>query len=243
MSASSDILCRLGRSIRPLVALLVASVVAVVAASEALGAPAALTAPSGYAVVRPVAGQPIQLYERPGGRVVASLSRSELGGPLVLGVVRRAGPWLAVTAEALPNGRVGWIDERTGVATSRVYEAIHVDLSERQLELYRRGRLVRRVTVAIGAPSSPTPTGRYAVAEKLPGAPYGPSWGCCILGLTAHQPNPPAGWNRGLTYFVAIHGGGGIGASVSAGCLHLAEPQLRFVMNSVPLGAPVFVTR
>jgi lipoprotein-anchoring transpeptidase ErfK/SrfK len=42
---------------------------------------------------------------------------------------------------------------------------------------------------------------------------------------------------------VAIHGGGGLGGAVSAGCLHLDEQSLHYLMRMVPLGAPVFVAR
>ena len=79
------------------------------------------------------------------------------------------------------------------------------------------------------------------VAEKLDATRYGPVWGCCILGLTAHQPTPPSSWNLGRDYLVAIHGGAGIGSAVSAGCLHLDDASLRYLMRAVPVGTPVFV--
>ncbi len=37
---------------------------------------------------------------------------------------------------------------------------------------------------------------------------------------------------------VAVHGGGGVGSAVSAGCLHASEPDLRYLMRAVPLGTP-----
>jgi L,D-transpeptidase catalytic domain len=49
-----------------------------------------------------------------------------------------------------------------------------------------RGKVLERYTVAIGTPDAPTPTGRFAVTDRLvtndPGGPYG----CCILALSAH---------------------------------------------------------
>jgi lipoprotein-anchoring transpeptidase ErfK/SrfK len=195
----------------------------------------------GYLAVSPAPGRALTLYDRPGGRVVAQLTRSVFGGPVVAGVVRRSGDWDAVTTEALPNGTLGWVDTRAGVRVARVHDSIRVSLAARRLDLYRDGRLVRSFAVGVGAAGSPTPTGRFAVAEKIPGARYGAVYGCCILGLTAHQPRPPAGWSRSVRYFVAIHGGGGIGSAVSAGCLHLRDDELRYLMRTVPLGAPVFV--
>ena len=68
-----------------------------------------------------------------------------------------------------------------------------------------------------------------------------PVWGCCVLGLSAHQPHPPSSWSASRDYLVAIHGGAGIGTAVSAGCLHLDDASLRYLMRTVPVGTPVFV--
>jgi lipoprotein-anchoring transpeptidase ErfK/SrfK len=101
---------------------------------------------------------------------------------------------------------------------------------------------VRTIPVGIGASGSPTPTGRFAIAEKVTGA-FGPAYGCCILALTARQPHLPPGWNTHLTYYVAIHAGWGQGSAVSAGCLHATEADVRYLMRTVPLGTPVQILR
>ena len=101
---------------------------------------------------------------------------------------------------------------------------------------------MRRIPVAVGAPGSPTPTGRFAIAEKLTG-PFGPAYGCCILALTARQPHLPPGWDTHVTHYVAIHAGWGQGAAVSAGCLHATETEVRYLMRTVPLGTPVQILR
>jgi lipoprotein-anchoring transpeptidase ErfK/SrfK len=117
-----------------------------------------------------------------------------------------------------------------------------VSLSRRQLAVLREGRLVRTIPVGIGRPRSPTPTGRFAVAEKFTG-PFGPAFGCCILALTARQRRLPPGWDRSITYYVAIHAGSGQGAAVSAGCLHATEADVCYLMRTVPLGTPVQISR
>src|SRR5207249_626536 len=96
--------------------------------------------------------------------------------------------------------------------------------------------------VGIGAPSSPTPVGSFAVAEKLTG-PFGPALGPRILVLTARQPRLPPGWNTSVTYYIAIHSGSGRGSAVSAGCLHATEADVRYLMRTVPLGAAVQILR
>ena len=169
--------------------------------------------------------------------------RGVFGDPTRLSVLARRGRWLEVTSELLPNGTDGWIEKGRGVAVSHTRYALAVSLSAHRLDVHRSGRVVRRIRVAIGAPSSPTPTGTFAVAEKLPGTRLGAVYGCCILGLTAHQTHPPAGWSRSRRWFVAIHGGGGIGSGVSAGCLHANPADLRYLMRTIPTGTRIRITR
>src|SRR3712207_8292854 len=47
--------------------------------------------------------------------------------------------------------------------------AITVDLSRRRVELRRGERVAARVRVAVGRPGSRTPTGRFAITDKLNG--------------------------------------------------------------------------
>ena len=167
-------------------------------------------------------------------------TRTAFGTPVALGVVARRGRWLGVTTDALPNGTLGWIDAGT-TRLRTVATSLRVQLGRRRLEVVVAGRVVRTFAVGVGATDSPTPTGRFAVAEKLDGTRYGPVWGCCVLGLSAHQPHPPSSWSASRDYLVAIHGGAGIGTAVSAGCLHLDDASLRYLMRTVPVGTPVFV--
>jgi lipoprotein-anchoring transpeptidase ErfK/SrfK len=120
-----------------------------------------------------------------------------------------------------------------------VRTSIDVDLATRVLTLRKDGAVALRINVAIGARGSPTPVGVFAVTDKL-AAGFGSVYGCCILALSAHQPLLPRGWSPGNDR-IAIHGGGGIGAAVSAGCLHASERSLRQLMAHVPLGTPVTI--
>jgi lipoprotein-anchoring transpeptidase ErfK/SrfK len=114
----------------------------------------------------------------------------------------------------------------------------------RTLTVRRDLLVIRRLIVGVGRPGSPTPVGRFAVTDKLAGHAYSAVYGCCILALSAIQPNLPAGWRGGNR--IAIHGTlsrGDLGAAVSAGCIHASARDLRFLMHSVPLGTPVFIRR
>jgi lipoprotein-anchoring transpeptidase ErfK/SrfK len=186
--------------------------------------------------------RPVALYARRGGPEVARLgAATEFGSPQTLGVVRNSGRWLRVISTKLPNGRSGWVRARAVRLTSTP-KSLTIDLSRRLLLFKRGDQVVRRMAVTIGRPGSPTPTGRFAVTDKLAGSNYGPYYGCCILALSAHQPNLPAGWTGGDR--IAIHGTNApstIGAAASAGCLRAGEADLRILMRRVPLGTPVFI--
>jgi lipoprotein-anchoring transpeptidase ErfK/SrfK len=191
--------------------------------------------------VRPGATVPVRSTRR--GRVLARLDAvTEFGSPQTLAVVARRGRWARVVTSVLSNGRSGWVrvDSRVEVKTTRV--RLMLDLSARRLVLKRGDRVLRRMTVGVGRPSSPTPVGRFAVTDKLPGARYGSYYGCCIVALSAHQPHLPSGWRGGDR--IAIHGTnapGSIGAASSAGCPRASDADMRALMRRMPLGAPVFI--
>ena len=106
----------------------------------------------------------------------------------------------------------------------------------------RDGVAVRRLSIDVGRLESPTPTGRFAVTDKLAGSNFSASYGCCILALSAIQPNLPAGWSGGNR--IAIHGtlsSGAFGQAVSAGCMHARDADLRYLMRLLPLGTPVVI--
>jgi hypothetical protein len=183
----------------------------------------------------------VALQARPGGRVVEHLStRTSFGSPQALSVVRsRHGRWLAVSTPQLGNGRLGWVDARAGgLRYARTRLEIDVDLSQRRATLRRGAHVLRRFVVGVGRPGSPTPTGRFSVTDKLNGPAYSAYYGCCILALSATQPNLPAGWSGGNR--IAIHGGP-TGSAVTAGCIHAADGDLRSLMRLVPLGTPVLI--
>ncbi|HYY77276.1 MAG TPA: L,D-transpeptidase [Gaiellaceae bacterium] len=200
--------------------------------------------PRGSLVVAPGHGGEIVVRSRPGGSVVARLGeRTEFGSPTTVAVVRERGRWLGVVTTQLPNGKLGWVDRRERpLRYSRTRVSLVLDLSARRLVLQRGGRTVRRITVAVGRPGSTTPIGRFAVTDKLSGPAYSAYYGCCILALSAHQPNLPPGWTGGDR--IAIHGTNdpsSISLASSAGCPRASDADLRVLMRLVPLGAPVVV--
>jgi lipoprotein-anchoring transpeptidase ErfK/SrfK len=202
--------------------------------------------PPGYATARIRSGRTVALRAKPGGKTIAKLgSHTEFGSKRVLSVAATRGRWLGVSVPERPNGKLGWIDGRSGALDrGRTKISVRADLSKRQVELRVGRRVVKRMKVAIGRPGAATPTGRFAITDKLAGNRFGPYYGCCILALSGHQPNTPAGWRGGNR--LAVHGTdqpGLIGAAASAGCLRGADRDLRVLIRRVPVGTPIFIQR
>jgi hypothetical protein len=181
----------------------------------------------------------------PGGPATGTIpATTQFGTPRVLNVAARRGDWLGVVYEGRPNGRLAWVRRDSPLALRRTGLSLHADLSERTLTLRRGGRRLQRISVAVGRAGSETPTGRFAVTDKMAGSRFGPYYGCCILALTGTQPNTPPGWTGGNR--LAIHGTDSpstIGTAASAGCLRAGDEELQALMPKVPLGTPVFIRR
>jgi len=201
--------------------------------------------PRGHVIVQVRPGHALALRSRPLGPVVARVgSTTQFGSPQSFSVVgTQRGRWLAVTEAGVGDNRVVWIDAlSSGLRYQRTRLELDVDLSARTLTVTRDGATLRRLSVGVGRAGSPTPTGRFAVTDKLRGGAYSAAYGCCILALSATQPNLPAGWSGGNR--IAIHGtlsAGDFGRAVSAGCVHARDADLRYLMRAVPLGTPVVI--
>lgn len=187
----------------------------------------------------------IEARARPGGRVVHRFGRLNANGfPTVFGVLaelvdERCEPaWYRVQLPVRPNGAVGYV--RAGdVELAAVTTRLVVDLSARRLELFRSGERVLVARVAVGAPSTPTPTGTYYVNQRLVAPdPYGP-FGPAALGISAFSP-VLQDWIQGGP--IAVHGTNApssIGRAVSHGCIRVDNATLRYLFRVVPAGTPV----
>lgn len=181
----------------------------------------------------------VALHPAPGSPQVSATiaSRTEFGSRTALPVVAAGRGWLKVISTNLRNGVYGYV-RRWQVQVTWSPLAIDVDLSGRLLRVWRRGTVALRTAVGVGAAGTPTPIGRFGVTDKL--TRFNPAaYGCCILALSAHQTHLRPGWPGGDR--IAIHGGGGIGAATSNGCLHATESVLRRLMRLVPLGTQVVI--
>jgi lipoprotein-anchoring transpeptidase ErfK/SrfK len=217
-------------------------------ADAARGAKEASPAESAYTRAR-ASGQPVALLTRPtvlrgtpAGRPLARLAtRTEFDSPRVLAAVgeSRDGSWLRVVSSELPNGERGWIPASAADIVPSEWR-VQADLSARRVTVLRHGRPVRSFTVDVGRPGTPTPTGSFAVTDKIRFKGGHAAYGCCALALSGHQPHIEPGWTGGDR--LAIHGRNGqtvFGGAASFGCLRASERDVRFLIARVKLGTIV----
>jgi len=205
--------------------------------SPSASEPPPIPAPAS-SLVADVAVPSVPVYGAPAvGKVLAQVpDRNAMGQTEALLVTDASVPgWYEVQVPVRPNGSQGWV-QASDVKIRQVTDYIRVYLGRFRLEHYVAGRLDRAFTVAVGAPSTPTPTGHFYVWASEPhGAPYTPG----IFALSAFSPvleNWPGGGRTG------IHGWTDtsvLGKRASHGCVRMAPADFAQLLHSVPLGTPV----
>ena len=124
---------------------------------------------------------------------------------------------------------------------------IQISLKDRYLTLLDDGQVIGKYPVAIGAPESPTPAGRYAFTKMDPQPTYHKKGK-----VIAPGPNNPVGV-RYVAYVqigtgeYAIHGTAWpnwvkLRAAVSLGCIRMLNDDVIQVYNRIKVGTPVVVT-
>jgi lipoprotein-anchoring transpeptidase ErfK/SrfK len=186
-------------------------------------------------------------YRRPGAGLLATFPRlDQLSYPTTFSIVGAVldgncdASWYRVKLPIRPNGVVGYV-RPADVAVTKVTTRIAVDLSRRELTLYRGRRLVLRTPVGVGSPSTPTPVGRYYVNQRITvidaDGPFGPA----VLGVSAFS-NVLTGWAQGAP--IGIHGTNApwsIGRAASHGCIRVPNATLTRLYGATPAGTPVVI--
>ncbi|KRB77393.1 hypothetical protein ASE01_11795 [Nocardioides sp. Root190] len=181
----------------------------------------------------------VALYDAPDGTPFAKIAAKQFGDTW-LPVITRNRDWVQVLLPSKPNGSTGWIrSKELEEAHSRFLVKVH--LGARTLQLFEDNREVGTWTVAIGAPDTPTPTGRTFVLghitdDKQPFSPV-------ILPLGNHSDTLDSyGGGPGT---VALHGWTDpavFGKAVSHGCVRVPDDALE-LLRTIPTGTPVLVDK
>jgi lipoprotein-anchoring transpeptidase ErfK/SrfK len=202
-------------------------------------APFAVT---GGLVVHPRTPQIV--YAGPGKPPVAVLPATELGGPTWVPVVQTGPGWERVLLPSRPNRATGWIftagPAGSQLDTRRSAYLVRINVGARELSVYDGGQPLGTWTVAVGAPPTPTPTGRTFLLALL--APPHPTYSPLILPLGLHSDTLDTyGGGPGT---VGVHGWPDpsvFGRAVSHGCVRVPASALH-VLSQVPLGSLVLIT-
>jgi lipoprotein-anchoring transpeptidase ErfK/SrfK len=186
-------------------------------------------------------------YRTPGGRRFAAFGRKNVNGvPNVFAVrAQRLGKdckptWFFVQLPLKPNGVTGWVHARD-VSLEAVTTRVVVDLSDREVTLFDRGRHVLSAPAAIGAPATPTPVGHFYVNQRLIPADASGPFGPGAVGISAFS-EVLTGWAQGGP--IAIHGTNRpdlIGGAVSNGCIRVRNDLLQQLFDRTRSGTPVTV--
>jgi lipoprotein-anchoring transpeptidase ErfK/SrfK len=183
----------------------------------------------------------LAVYAAPGGAPVAALPATELGNPTWVPVIQERPGWDEVLLPSRPNHASGWIPTRGhALQIAETQYVIRVDLAARRVTVLDSGRKVGSWTAAVGAPRTPTPTGRTFLMASL--EPAHPTYSPLILPLGTHSSTLDTfGGGPGT---VALHGwpdASVFGHAVTHGCIRV-PPAALHVLSHIPLGSLVLIS-
>src|SRR5687767_9497523 len=150
--------------------------------------------------------------------------------------------WLQVRLPGRPNNSTGWIRKARTIRSATTWHVL-VDLSERRLTVYRRGRVVRTFLSVVGAASTPTPRGKYFVEENvlLKGGQVGGPYALALSARSYVLQEFAGGPGQ-----IAVHGvwnvGGRMGTAASHGCVRLDTASISWLGQRIGPGVPVTIT-
>jgi lipoprotein-anchoring transpeptidase ErfK/SrfK len=190
-------------------------------------------------VTRPVAER-----SAPGkrGHVLGTLAtHTEFGSATAVPVVRRSGAWLGVISVLAGNGHLGWIPA-SATSPTNVGWRVYVSLDRQRITVRFGDEIVKRMRTSTGVAGASTPTGHFAVTDRLStGVAEGP-YGCCVLALSAVQPLHLSDWDGGNR--IAIHATddtADLGHPASHGCAHVDDADGHWLLEHIPDGTPVVI--
>lgn len=183
----------------------------------------------------------LAVYDAPGGRPRAFLTRTISELPVVVPIVARRPGWVAVLLPSA-NRRIGWLPSG-GWTRIALRDHVDVSLREHRLTWLRDGHRQRAWTVAVGSRKTPTPYGRTFVLGRTGtrGSVYAGLDALVLGAVPEHRGNLAAGLRDGHT---GIHGWQrtwAFGRSVSNGCVRIPPEAQRVLLRHLGPGTTVHV--
>jgi hypothetical protein len=150
------------------------------------------------------------------------------------------GVWIKVRLPILPANRTGWVKRKTLSDWKEIRTRLVVDRRRLTATLFRRGKVVFRAPVGVGASRWPTPRGEFFIRNQLYG--FGnPVYGPIAFGTSARSP-VLTDWPGGG--FIGIHGTNQpqlLPGRVSHGCIRMKNVHILRLARLMPVGTPLTV--
>lgn len=151
--------------------------------------------------------------------------------------------WLRVRLPGRPNGHAGWIRAEQFRSRSTEWH-IAIDVSKRQVSVYRDGSVERRFPAVVGKTSTPTPRGRFFIEETVA---LSPADSGAPFALAASARSPVLQEFAGGPGQIALHGtdnlAGALGTAVSHGCIRLSTSAVTWLSRRIGAGVPLTIVR
>ena len=146
--------------------------------------------------------------------------------------------WIKIRIPGRPNGRTGWVRQEQLSNLELVETRLTIDRRRLRATLRKRGKVIWRSPVGVGAPGTGTPGGKFWIRERLPNLGGSPIYGPWAFGTAAYS--KLSDWPGGGV--VGIHGTNQpelIPGRPSHGCIRVPNPKIRKLARIMPIGTPV----
>lgn len=179
----------------------------------------------------------LAVYAEPGRKPFAKVTPKQMNDTW-LPVVDQEKGWTQVLLPSRPNGSIGWVRTAQVVERHTPY-VVRVHVGSRRMELVRGGETVGEWSVAVGKPSTPTPTGRTFLLGSI--VDENQSFSPLILPLGTHSDTLDTyGGGPGTVAFHGWPDASVFGQAISHGCIRVPADALD-QLSQVPLGTLVII--
>ena len=146
--------------------------------------------------------------------------------------------WIKIRIPGRPNGRTGWVRQEQLSNLELVETQLTIDRRRLRATLRKRGKVIWRTPIGVGAPGTGTPGGKFWIRERLANLGGSPIYGPWAFGTAAYS--KLSDWPGGGV--VGIHGTNQpelIPGRPSHGCIRVPNPKIRKLARIMPVGTPV----
>jgi lipoprotein-anchoring transpeptidase ErfK/SrfK len=173
-----------------------------------------------------------------------TVPRNWYGRTSVLPIVDATKKRVEVRLARRPNESTTWL-RLSAINFGYSVQAILIDVSQRRLYVFNKGKQKYSFPIGVGRPQTPTPPGTFFLAFHAP--PNSPEYGSVMLETSAHS-TVFRTFEGGNDAIIAIHGPigsdaaiGKNGAAISNGCIRMHNSQLVKAAH-VEDGSPIIIT-